>query len=202
MKHRTLESAIPRFLADPGIESPVVMADLSDHDHEVLSAVREGDTEAFGKLVYRYESFVYTLVLGIVRSDEAAKDIAQETFLRAYRGIRRFELRSSFKTWLYRIAHNTSMSHLKREGLNGICDERKDEEPAIDSAGNHYLRLTLEKLIGKLKPEHRSVIIFHYYDDLKYEEIAEILDCPIGTVKIRLYRAKHELKKLWAKYAV
>ena len=199
MKYPKLDTAIPGLFA--GIRSGALAkrAVFTDPDIKIIDAVRDGDTEAFGKLVNRYEDFIFTLVLGMVRSEEMAKDIAQETFLRAYRGIRRFELRASFKTWLYRIAHNTAISHIRREKKN--ISEVELSEPAAYSS-NHSLRMTLDKLIGKLRPEYRAVIVFHYYDDLKYEEIAEVLECPVGTVKIRLYRAKYELKKLWTEYAV
>ena len=198
--------AITSTVARPFIRKRSAIArdkgQLSDSDTQIINSVREGDTEAFGELVRKYEDFVFTFILGLVHSEETAKDVAQEVFLRAYRGIRRFELKSSFKTWLYRIAYNTAISHLNREKAKARIDIHQATEPAFNTRGRQSLRLTLEKLIGLLKPDHRSVIILHYYDDLKYEEIAEIMDCPIGTVKIRLYRAKHELKKLWAKYAV
>ena len=171
-------------------------------DEEIADLVRDGDTEAFGVLVRRYEDFVFTLARGIVLSDDQAKDVAQETFLRAYRAIRRFERRSSFKTWLYRIACNTAMSHLKSRGSNEISIDDIQLEQSTSSGAEYSIRKTLEKLIRLLKPELKTVVILHYYDDLKYEEIAEILECPIGTVKIRLFRAKHDLKKLWDQYAV
>jgi RNA polymerase sigma-70 factor (ECF subfamily) len=176
---------------------------LATHtDEEITDLVRDGNTEAFGILVRRHEDFVFTLARGIVSCEEQAKDIAQEAFLRAYRAIRRFERRSSFKTWLYRIAYNTAISHLKSRDKDHVpINEIELEQTTFDNSESS-LKITLEKLIGLLKPELKAVIIFHYYDDLKYEEIAEILACPIGTVKIRLFRAKHELKRLWDKYAV
>jgi RNA polymerase sigma-70 factor (ECF subfamily) len=202
MKYDSITSA----LAGPFVKKRAAEAwdkgQLSDSDTQVINSVREGDTDAFGELVRKYEDFVFTLILGLVHSEDTAKDVAQEVFLRAYRGIRRFELKSSFKTWLYRIAYNTAISHLNREKAKKRIEIDRVTEPVFDTRRRQSLRLTLEKLIGLLKPDHKSVIILHYYDDLKYEEIAEVMDCPIGTVKIRLYRAKHELKKLWAKYAV
>jgi RNA polymerase sigma-70 factor (ECF subfamily) len=202
MKYTTMTSAISRPLARPAARFAKNRAFSGDSDEDIIRAVRDGDIDVFGMLVKRYEDFVYTLIRGMVQSEELAKDISQETFLRAFRGIRRFELRSSFKTWLYRIAHNTALSQLKRKETKACHQTGFITEPSIDIRDRQSLRLTLEKLIGRLKPELRAVIIFHYYDDLKYEEIAEILDCPTGTVKIRLYRAKHELKKLWKRYAV
>ena len=122
--------------------------------------------------------------------------------MRVYKSIRRFERKSSFKTWLYRIAYNTALAHLKREKSSIPIEDQVISEPETKPVKDHTLKLTFNKLIAKLKPELQAVIMFHYYDDLKYEEIAEILDCPLGTVKIRLYRAKFELRKLWDIYAV
>ncbi len=202
MKYDAITSAIARPFVSKRSAKAWDKGQLSDSDTQIINSVREGDTDSFGELVMKYEDFVFALILGLVHSEDTAKDVAQEVFLRAYRGIRRFELKSSFKTWLYRIAYNTSISHLNREKAKKRIDNEQALEPAFDTRGRQSLRLTLEKLIGLLKPDHRSVIILHYYDDLRYEEIAEVMDCPIGTVKIRLYRAKRELKKLWAKYAV
>jgi RNA polymerase sigma-70 factor, ECF subfamily len=171
-----------------------------DNDAAIIDSVCNGDSEAFGLLVRRYEDFVFTLVRGLVNSDEAAEDVTQEIFLRAYRAIRRFEKKASFKTWLYRIAYNTSMSYLARKKQKQET-EISDTIPAAEGT-DYGLRQSMLKLVNYLKPELKAVVIFHYYDDMKYEEIAEVLNCPVGTVKIRLYRAKHELKKLWEKYAV
>jgi RNA polymerase sigma-70 factor (ECF subfamily) len=202
MKYTVITSAIAqatvRRISAKRAEEVAVM----DADFLIVTAVREGDTEGFGKLVRKYEDFILTLAMGLVKSEEAAKDVAQETFLRAYRAIRRFQLKSSFKTWLYRIAFNTAMSHLKRENTSSQANCDADAEPTIDFRRPQSLRLTFEKLIKYLKPDLKAVILFHYYDDLKYEDIAEIMNCPIGTVKIRLYRAKYELRKLWERYAV
>ena len=197
------DDALAAALAKTAQPSARVVSKAVDtlSDEEIIGVVCDGDTEAFSVLIKRHEDFVFTLARGIVFSDDAAKDIAQEVFLRAYRGIRRFEKRSSFKTWLYRIAYNTSMSHLKRLEKMAECDDNIIGETADYSSGQ-ALRMTLKKLIEQLKPELKAVVIFHYFDDLKYEEIAEIMGCPVGTIKIRLFRAKHDLKELWERYAV
>ena len=173
-----------------------------DSDDIIIDAVCDGDTRKFEELVIKYQDFVYTLVFNIVKTEESAKDVVQEVFLRVYKSIRRFERKSSFKTWLYRIAYNTALAHLKREKPLSALGDQVLLEPKAKPAKDHALKMTLDKLIAKLKPELQAVILFHYYDDLKYEEIAEVLDCPLGTVKIRLYRAKFELRKLWEIYAV
>jgi len=201
MMSRNLALGFVRGYAIP--VSPALRKCLGEElsDEDIITRVGEGDIEAFGILVKRYENFVYTLIRGIVSSEDSAKDISQEAFLRAYRALRRFEKKSSFKTWLYRIAYNTALNHLKR---NKIPDEALDIEPAApdDCNENIPLRMAIRKLVDRLKPEHKVIIILHYFDDLKYEEIAEVLSCPIGTVKIRLFRAKQELKMLWEKHVV
>ena len=174
-----------------------------EHDDDrIIRSVRDGDSEAFGDLVRRYEDFVFTLIRGLAGSEDDARDITQETFLRAYRGIRRFQFKSTFKTWLYRIAYNTAMSHLARDRSHRLSIQEAEPLLSDDPQGRHSLRLTVEKLIGRLKPDLKAVIILYYYDDLKYEQIAEIMECPVNTVKIRLYRAKYALGRLWEKHAV
>jgi len=160
MKSENFQSAISRPFITTESGTRAKKAVFADLDSEVLAAVRGGETEAFGKLVSLYEDFVYTLVYGIVRSEEAAKDIAQETFLRAYKGIRRFELKSSFKTWLYRIAHNTAISYVNRQKNERLVDMDQIDQKATDRMNSHSLKLTLEKLIGKLNPTYRAVVIF------------------------------------------
>jgi len=202
MKQDSAASAISNIISQKRLRIAEKPVEFSDPDNLILKEIREGNYGSFGTLVRRYEDFVYTLISGLVRSPESAKDVTQEVFLRAYRSIRRFEQRSSFKTWLYRIAYNTAMAHLEREKKFA----EREENAVIDTVDATYkrydARITLEKIIAKLKPEYRAVITLHYYEDLKYEEIAETLDCPVGTVKIRLYRAKYELKQLWSKYAI
>lgn len=171
-------------------------------DDQVIRSVRNGDSEAFGDLVRRYEDFVFTLIHGLAGSEDDARDITQETFLRAYRGIRQFQFKSTFKTWLYRIAYNTAMSHLGRDRNHWLPTQGVEPIPTDDPQGRHSLRLTVENLVARLKPDLKAVIILYYYDDLKYEQIADIMECPVNTVKIRLYRAKYELGRLWRKYAV
>jgi RNA polymerase sigma-70 factor (ECF subfamily) len=202
MKQQAITSAFTGIISQIGRKSATREARFCEPDEAILQAIRDGDYEAFGELTRRYENFVYSLVSGIVRTPETARDLTQEVFLRAYKSIRRFEQRSSFKTWLYRIAYNTSMAHLSREKRSAEREAESITEQVDNSYKNSNIRIYLEKIIGMLKPEYRAVILLYYYDDLKYEEIAETLNCPVGTVKIRLYRAKYELKQLWSKYAI
>jgi RNA polymerase sigma-70 factor (ECF subfamily) len=202
MKQQAIPSVFTGAISRISRKSASREARFCEPDEAVLKAIREGDYEAFGELTRRYENFVYTLISGIVRSPETARDLTQEVFLRAYKSIRRFEQRSSFKTWLYRIAYNTSMAYLSKEKKSAKREAESFAEQVDNSYKTSNIRIYLEKIIGMLKPEYRAVILLYYYDDLKYEEIADALNCPVGTVKIRLYRAKYELKQLWSRYAI
>ncbi len=201
MEGKINQSAIVSSLSGVFVRRQARAVLAAQDDDTIIELVRNGDTDAFRVLVKRYEDFVFTLINGLVHSDDQAADIAQEVFLRAYRSIRRFEKRSSFKTWLYRISYNTALSHINKEKKEHAPIELDYVLRAAEN-NNHTLKLTVQKLMKLLKPELKAVIIFHYYDDLKYEEIADIMNCPVGTVKIWLFRAKLELKKLWVKYAV
>ena len=177
-------------------------AGFLDPDDFIIEKIKDGDPRAFEILVRRYEGFIYTLINGIVKSEDTAKDVAQEVFLRVYKSIRQFENRSNFKTWLYRVAYNTALAHLAREKRKEARENSLEHNTVDYSYQRETVRFTLDKIIEMLRPEYRAVIILHYYEDLKYEEIADVLDCPVGTVKVRLHRAKYELKKLWSRYAV
>jgi len=202
MKQNSATSAISDIIGQKRLKIAEKRAEFADPDISVIQEIRGGNCEAFGVLVKRYEDFIYTLIFGLIKSGEEAKDITQEVFLRAYRSIRRFEQRSSFKTWLYRIAYNTAMAHLAREKKVAEREENAAFNPVDVTYKGYNTRIFLEKIIAKLKPEYRAVIILFYYEDMKYEEIAEALDCPVGTVKIHLYRAKYELMQLWRKYGI
>jgi RNA polymerase sigma-70 factor (ECF subfamily) len=202
MRSESFTTGLARLIS-PGLPAATArnMSSAAD-DFEIVDQIWDGNSEAFGILVRRYENFVFTLVCGIVGSEENARDITQEVFLRSFKAIRTYGKKASFKTWLYRIAYNCSMSHLARNKLRAEQLNEGNAEIVASDENNLPLRQKMSKLINKLNPEHKAVIIFHYYDNLKYEEIAEILRCPLGTVKIRLFRARNELKKLWDNHAL
>jgi RNA polymerase sigma-70 factor (ECF subfamily) len=202
MEREIASSVLPRLVNLRLPKTAEKKAGFVDPDDIIIEAIKDGNPEAFGTLVRRYEDFVYTLIIGIVRSPETAKDVAQEVFLRVYKSIRRFERRSNFKTWLYRVAYNTALACLAREKRMAASENATGFSEVDNSYRNKSEKITLEKIIGMLKPDYRAVIILYYYENLKYEEISEVLECPVGTVKVRLYRAKYELKQLWSKYAI
>jgi RNA polymerase sigma-70 factor (ECF subfamily) len=177
-------------------------------DHTIVEACRAGQTEAFGALVLRYQERLYQTLLRLCGSSEDARDVLQDTFLRAYEKLDQFQGDSSFYTWVYRIGVNLALSghrrrrariSLRRVGDHegGALEEAPDESPEADPT-YHLERAEREQIVGtalsQLGPEHRAVIVLKDFDGRRYEEIAAILNVPVGTVRSRLHRARCELR--------
>ncbi len=176
-----------------------------DDDLSLVAACRAGDKEAFGMLVRRYQDRLYPTALRLTGHAEDALDLLQEAFLRAYRKLERFQGRSSFYTWLYRLMVNLALSDRRRHRARGRrheCD-LESVEPADDPALTDPA-LPLEQAererqvqgaLDALAVDHRVVIVMKDLDGLPYEEIATTLGIPIGTVRSRLHRARAELRE-------
>jgi len=161
-------------------------------DAQLIELVRSGNHDAFGELLKRHQDFVYRAAWGYLRDSDWARDVCQEVFLKAYSGLPYFRNECSFPGWLYKICKNQCLNLLRKHKLEV---EAEIVIPAATST-NEPLRLGLQKLIDELPPDYREAIILRYYDDLKYNQIAEILGVDIGLVKIRLHRARQILKDL------
>jgi RNA polymerase sigma-70 factor, ECF subfamily len=161
-------------------------------DAQLLERAKNRDDGAFNELVKRHQQFVYKVAFGYLNDSEAARDVVQDVFLKAYRGLPYFQSDSQFTTWLYKICKNHCLNVIRRHKLE------TDNPPEINSGEipDISLKSKLKKLISRLSEDHREIIILRYYNDLKYDEIARYLGINPGTVKIRLHRAKRELKQL------
>lgn len=163
----------------------------------VLRASR-GDRVAFAELVRRHQGKVRALLLRLCGDRSLADDLAQEVFLRAYRGLLGFEGRSSFGTWVYRISYNVYLNHRTRTRSYASLPEDYDARAAAPddalSAPRSDLRRDLQAAIGELPERYRAVIVLYYLQEVSYPEIAEILELPLGTVKTHLHRAKRMLR--------
>jgi RNA polymerase sigma-70 factor, ECF subfamily len=178
-------------------------------DHSLVQACRMGQTEAFGALVRRYQQRLYPTILRLVGSAEDAEDILQDAFVRAFEKLDQFHGESSFYTWVYRIAVNLALSgHRRRQGRGAAFrregvkspapDELPDESPAADPAfalEQAERERIVQNALNHLCPEHRAVVILKDFDGRRYEEIATVLDIPVGTVRSRLHRARCELRE-------
>lgn len=173
-------------------------------DRELVERVQKGDKSAFDLLVLKYQHRIIKLISRYVRDQSEAMDVAQEAFLKAYRALPKFRGDSAFYTWLYRIAINTAKNHLvslsrrpPEAGLENADGEPLDlEELQKDLASPENLLLadeiaeTILDAIGKLPEDLREAITLREVDGLSYEEIATTMECPIGTVRSRIFRAR------------
>lgn len=165
----------------------------------LLGRAGRGDRSAFAELVRRHQAKVRALLLRLSGDRSLSDDLAQEVFLRAYRGLVGFEGRSSFGTWLYRISYNVYLNHRARSKSYSALPEDYDVRAAAPedamSAPRADLRRDLEAAIKGLPERYRAVIVLYYLQEVSYPEIAEILELPLGTVKTHLHRAKRLLRR-------
>ncbi len=178
-------------------------------DKELVKRVQKGDKGAFDLLVLKYEQKIVNLVMRYVRDPELALDITQEAFIKAYRALPRFRGDSAFYTWLYRIAVNTAKNYLAAQRRRPMDIELDMQDP--DQYGLHAklketdtpegltisqeLQEVLERAIEALPDDLRTAIILRELDGMSYEEIAQTMDCPVGTVRSRIFRARDAIGK-------
>jgi RNA polymerase sigma-70 factor (ECF subfamily) len=171
---------------------------LSD-DALRIEATLAGDTSAFGQLVEQYQDRLYNAILRVLGSAEDARDVVQDAFVQAFLKLETFRGSSAFYTWLYRIAFNLAMSHARRRRPTASLDEAKagyggepvDGQPAPDAdvLGREQVEL-VHAALARLGAEHRQILVLREIEGCRYEQIAEILDVPVGTVRSRLFRAR------------
>ena len=185
------------------------MSERQDEDGRRIERCLAGDLVAFDELTLAYQDRVYNLALRLTGNAEDALDVAQDTFLKAYQSIERFRGASRFYTWLYRIAVNTVMSRRRRSAVrprtvalqtrreNGhpsLPPDPRQDDPADQAARSDEAAL-LTAAIAELDEDQRVMVVLRDIEGRSYEEIAEALDCPRGTVKSRLHRARLCLKE-------
>ena len=176
-------------------------------DAQLVERVVAGDGEAFRQLVERHQRPVYGLLLRMVRSPALAEDLAQETLIKAYRAIATFDRGRQFSSWLFKIAHNTAIDHLRKNRPPTVPLETNDTErldplallatsesqsPEARARGRD-LGEALQEALMELRPDYREAVLLRFQQGLPYNEIAEILDLPLGTVKTHLHRARRQM---------
>jgi RNA polymerase sigma-70 factor (ECF subfamily) len=171
-------------------------------DKELVVAARGGEVPAFDALFYRYRDGIYRLALAITKDVQYAEEVVVDTFARAHRALARLEPDDSLRPWLYRVAVNLSYNHRPRKGmvlapLEDALDDivvGEERSPAALAERAEVRRVVLD-CVDRLGPKHKVVVVMHYLNGLNLAEIAEIVDCPIGTVKSRLHYALRNLRK-------
>jgi RNA polymerase sigma-70 factor (ECF subfamily) len=179
----------------------------------LIDRCRRNDAEAFGKIVDAYQNRLFGFIRRMVKDSEEAADIAQETFVRAFQGIHRFDGRSSIRTWLFRIAYNLCIDRARkvsRTPNESSLETTFEDDERIDVPDSRWdpqrvilsdeLRGVLEHGIQTMSEKLRSVLLLHDQQDLAYEEIAQALNLPIGTVKSRLFLARAHLQNAVGAY--
>jgi len=178
-------------------------------DKKLVKRVQKGDKGAFDLLVLKYQHKIVNLVMRYVRDPELALDITQEAFIKAYRALPRFRGDSAFYTWMYRIAVNTAKNHLaaqRRRPMNVELDMQDPEQYDLHAklketdtpegvALSNELKEAVERAIAALPEDLRTAIILRELEGMSYEEIAQTMECPVGTVRSRIFRARDAISK-------
>ncbi|MES2568849.1 MAG: sigma-70 family RNA polymerase sigma factor [Verrucomicrobiota bacterium] len=191
---------------------PINVEEDPENDLELVARCQTGDQDAFNRLVIRYRQRGFAMVFNMVRNEQDAWDLTQDGFLKAWKSIGRFRGQSSFYTWLYRILMNVAIDWMRRRQLHGSAEfddtvAARDVEPAAATVpkselapllkiSDKEIRARIDEAILKLSPEHRAVIVLREIDGLDYQEIADSLECSIGTVMSRLFYARKKLQTL------
>ncbi|MGI9251804.1 MAG: RNA polymerase sigma factor RpoE [Pseudohongiellaceae bacterium] len=178
-------------------------------DQQLVDRVLNGNQDAFNFLVLRYQHRVAALVNRFVHDPQETEDVCQEAFIKAYRALSRFRGDSAFYTWLYRIAVNTAKNHLVARNRRPPADDLSIEDAELSDAGaafqeiaspeanlaTEHLKQEIEQGIEELPDDLRTAFTLREFSGLSYEEIAEVMDCPVGTVRSRIFRARETIDK-------
>jgi RNA polymerase sigma-70 factor (ECF subfamily) len=181
----------------------------ADADWQIVQRVQSGDVAAFDRLILKYRERVYGVIYNMAANREDAADLAQDSFIKAFQSIHRFQGQSSFFTWLYRIAVNSTLTHLRKARLRSffsfekiheedksaeVINQLTDKKGADRALFVKELQEKLNEAMLKLSIRHRTVVTLFEIDGLSHEEIADVMDCSVGTVRSRLHYAKQLLQ--------
>lgn len=182
-------------------------------DADVVRLAQQGRELAFRELVRRYERPVFSLVFRMVRDRETAEDLAQDAFVKVLNHIDKYSPEFKFSSWLFKIANNVAIDHLRKRRLDTISMDgsphastaseveattltlESEQESALEELEAKELGTAIERAIAGLRPEYRACIMLRHVEGRAYEEIAATLDLPLGTVKTYIHRARHELRQ-------
>ena len=180
---------------------------MASTDEELVARSRGGDLDSFNQLVLRWERPIYALAYRVIGREEDARDVAQETFLRAFRALAGFKGQAKFSSWLYRITLNLCRDWIRRErrapvaqapegvDLLELASSAEPVETVEDLVSRRELGRAVAKAMAMLPDEQRTAIVLKEYHGLTFQEIADLLDCPLSTVKTRLYQGLTVLRK-------
>ena len=194
---------------DPNVVLGVPVTPQKETDRQLVERVKRGDKRAYDLLVLKYQHTIVGLVSRYLRDQDEVLDVTQEAFIKAYRALPRFRGDSAFYTWLYRIAINTAKNHLVSKSrrppdtdididegeyleASGVLSDIQNPE---NSLATDQLEAVVYKAIGDLAEDLKVAVTLREFEGLTYEEIAEVMDCPVGTVRSRIFRAREAIEK-------
>ena len=196
------------LLSMPGLGKSLSRTDSSPvelDDQQLVTASKRGDQDAFAQLVQRYQRRIFNLVYRMLQQYEEASEITQETFLAAWQGLPSFRGDARFATWLYRIAYNCALKQLETRKRDWALQAALQAEQALESENTykradaqideHERQAFVQEHLSRLPAKYRAVLILRHLQDMTYEEMAEILTMPVGTIKTHLFRARNLLKQ-------
>lgn len=183
----------------------------AEEDRILIIAARNGEPKAFEKLMQRYRKSVYYTLLKMVRNEEDAEDLTQEAFTKAFASIHNFDAKYSFSTWLFRIATNNCIDFIRKKKLqtlsihasnsesgnsSGVTDVKDEDMNPNEQMLSDQRKKIVHDAVEKLSPRYKQLIQLRFFQELSYEEIADTLELPLGTVKAQLHRAKDLLNQM------
>ena len=193
------------------VPEPVVLKEArvseKDIDQQLVERVQRGDRRAFDLLVGKYQHKIMSVISRYIRNPDEVQDVAQDTFVRAWRALPKFRGDSAFFTWLYRIAINTAKNHLvarsRRPPDTDVdiedaqflesADGLRDADSPLGHALSAEIEATVHRALEALPDEMRTAVMLREFDGLSYEEIAQVMDCPVGTVRSRIFRGREAI---------
>lgn len=182
---------------------------MKDEETVIIAEALAGDQKAYTTLVEKHRTAIFHIINRIVHHDEVARDLVQETFMKAFASLASYRSEYRFSTWLYKIAANSSIDYLRKKRIQALSLDRPMETAdgtmeieVPDDSYNPELelvrkqqRFSIDEAIDSLPPKYREVIVCRHKEDKSYEEIADLLSIPVGTVKARIFRARELLKR-------
>ncbi|MFP4845527.1 RNA polymerase sigma factor [Winogradskyella sp. PE311] len=174
----------------------------------LIEAINNGDTRAYAQLVDRYKDLVYTLALRMLKHKEEAEEVAQDTFIKVFKSLKRFKGDSKFSTWIYRVAYNTCLDNIKKNKkyLNNVTiDEFTfNKLDSIDNALDNIIKeekhTLIKNCIHKLPEDSSALLTLFYFEELSLDEISKIINVESNTVKVKLFRARKKLTVILEQY--
>ncbi|MBC8161335.1 MAG: sigma-70 family RNA polymerase sigma factor [Roseiflexaceae bacterium] len=185
---------------------------MAEPSADIIKRAQAGDREAFTQIITSQQHYVYSIAMSVLKNPEDAADLTQDAFIRLYRALGQYNGESRFTTWLYRLVVNLGRDELRRRGrqvqlvppvidedeqdpMLTVADDDRWSNPA-QALDSQELRAQVRRALGQLEAHHRLVLTLYYFDDMKYSDIAEVLDMPLNTVKSHIRRGKERLAVL------